>query len=124
IASDNCRDPFYGFGDHDMLEVFMMATRIAHLDVPYSDWPRAVTMTAADLMGLPTLGRIGVGLPADLIVFKARHFSELLSRSQHDCRVLRQGKEIDTTLPDYRELDDLMGWDCRNRLCYWRHYAD
>ncbi|NET31840.1 MAG: cytosine deaminase, partial [Cyanothece sp. SIO1E1] len=41
IASDNCRDPFYGFGDHDMLEVFMMATRIAHLDVPYSDWPRA-----------------------------------------------------------------------------------
>ncbi|MEG3841723.1 cytosine deaminase [Microcoleus sp. herbarium14] len=109
VASDNCRDPFYGFGDHDVLEVFNMAVRIAHLDMPYGDWPSAVTKTPADLMGLPNLGRIGVGLPADLILFKARNFSELLSRSQGDRTVLRQGKEIDTTLPDYRELDDLLG---------------
>ena len=34
VASDNCRDPFYGFGDHDVLEVFNMAVRIAHLDRP------------------------------------------------------------------------------------------
>ena len=109
VASDNCRDPFYGFGDHDVLEVFNMAVRIAHLDMPYGDWPCAVTKTPADLMGLPNLGRIAVGLPADLILFKARNFSELLSRSQRDRTVLRHGKEIDTTLPDYRELDDLLG---------------
>jgi cytosine deaminase len=108
VASDNCRDPFYGFGDHDVLEVFNMAVRIAHLDRPWGDWPCAVTKTPADLMGLPKLGRIAVGLPADLILFKARNFSELLSRSQGDRTVLRQGKEIDTTLPDYRELDDLL----------------
>lgn len=108
IASDNCRDPFYGFGDHDVLEVLNMAVRIAHLDMPYGDWPSAVTKTPADLMGLPNLGRIAVGLPADLILFKARNFSELLSRSQRDRTVLRQGIEIDTTLPDYRELDDLL----------------
>ncbi|MEG4067077.1 cytosine deaminase [Microcoleus sp. Pol11C2] len=108
VASDNCRDPFYGFGDHDVLEVFNMAVRIAHLDRPWEDWPRTVTKTPADLMGLPNLGRIGVGLPADLILFKARNFSELLSRSQRDRTVLRQGKVIDTTLPDYRELDDLL----------------
>ena len=108
VASDNCRDPFYGFGDHDVLEVFNMAVRIAHLDRPWGDWPRAVTKTPADLMGLPNLGRIAVGLPADLILFKARNFSELLSRSQGDRTVLRQGREIDTTLPDYRELDDLL----------------
>ncbi|MEK0182216.1 MAG: cytosine deaminase [Oscillatoriales cyanobacterium] len=108
FASDNCRDPFYGFGDHDVLEVFNMAVRIAHLDRPYGDWPRAVTKTPADLMGLPKLGRIAVDLPADLILFKARNYSELLSRSQRDRTVLRQGKEIDTTLPDYRELDDLL----------------
>lgn len=108
VASDNCRDPFYGFGDHDVLEVFNMAVRIAHLDRPWGDWPCAVTKTPADLMGLPNLGRIAVGLPADLILFKARNFSELLSRSQGDRRVLRQGREIDTTLPDYRELDDLL----------------
>jgi cytosine/creatinine deaminase len=108
IASDNCRDPFYGFGDHDVLEVFNMAVRIAHLDMPYGDWPCAVTKTPADLMGLPNLGRIRVGLPADLILFKARNFSELLSRNQGDRTVLRQGIKIDTTLPDYRELDDLL----------------
>ncbi len=111
VASDNCRDPFYGFGDHDVLEVFNMAVRIAHLDRPWEDWPRTVTETPADLMGLPNLGRITVGLPADLILFKARNFSELLSRSQRDRTVLRQGKEIDTTLPDYRELDDLLEED-------------
>ena len=109
VASDNCRDPFYGFGDHDVLEVFNMAVRIAHLDMPYGDWPCAVTKTPADLMGLPNLGRIAVGLPADLILFKARNFSELLSRSQRDRTVVRHGIEIDTTLPDYRELDDLLG---------------
>jgi len=108
VASDNCRDPFYGFGDHDVLEVFNMAVRIAHLDRPWEDWPRTVTKTPADLMGLPNLGKIAVGLPADLILFKARNFSELLSRSQRDRTVLRQGIKIDTTLPDYRELDDLL----------------
>ncbi|NEP55075.1 MAG: amidohydrolase family protein, partial [Moorea sp. SIO3C2] len=106
LASDNCRDPFYGFGDHDVLEVFTQAVRIAHLDMPIGDWPCAVTKTAADLMDLPEMGRIGVGLPADLILFKGRHFSELLSRPQHDRIILHQGKPIDTRLPDYAELDD------------------
>jgi cytosine/creatinine deaminase len=108
VASDNCRDPFYGFGDHDVLEVFTQAVRIAHLDMPYDDSPCTVTKTAANLMGLPNVGRIGVGLPADLILFKGRSFSELLSRPQHDRIVLRNGKPIDTTLPDYAELDDLV----------------
>ena len=48
------------------------------------------------------------GLPADLILFQGRGFSELLSRSQHDRIVLRRGKPIDQTLPDYRELDELL----------------
>ncbi len=108
VASDNCRDPFHGFGDHDVLEVFNWSVRIAHLDAPYADWPQAVTATAADLLKLPTVGRIGVGLPADLVLFKGRSFSELLARSQQDRIVLRQGRPIDTTLPDYAELDDLI----------------
>ena len=45
FASDNCRDPFYGYGDHDMLEVFTQAARIAHIDLPMEDWPRSVTAT-------------------------------------------------------------------------------
>ncbi|MEG3436368.1 cytosine deaminase [Pannus brasiliensis CCIBt3594] len=109
FASDNCRDPFYAFGDHDGLEVFTQAVRIAHLDTPYGDWCDSVTRTPADVLGLPHFGRIGVGLEANLLIFKARDFSELLSRPQFDRLVLRNGKSIDTTLPDYRELDDLLG---------------
>jgi cytosine deaminase len=65
-------------------------------------------MHPANLMGLPDVGRIGVGLPADLVVFKARYFSELLSRPQGDRTVIRNGLSIDTTLPDYAELDHLI----------------
>jgi cytosine/creatinine deaminase len=108
LASDNCRDPFYGFGDHDALEVFTMSAKIAHLDRPYGDWCRAITSTPADLMGLPTLGQIGVGLPANLVILKARRYSELLSRNQSDRLVIRNGQVIDGTLPDYAELDDLL----------------
>ncbi|NEQ22457.1 MAG: cytosine deaminase [Microcoleus sp. SIO2G3] len=108
VASDNCRDPFHAFGDLDGLEVLTQATRIAQLESPYGDWCRAITMTPADLMKLPSVGRIAPGLDANLILFKARYFSELFSRPQFDRVVLRNGEAIDTTLPDYTELDDLL----------------
>ncbi|NET08960.1 MAG: cytosine deaminase [Merismopedia sp. SIO2A8] len=107
IANDNCRDPFHGFGDHDMLEVFNLSARIAHLDHPYFQWVKTVTSTPAQLMGLSNMGVIEVGQPANLVIFQARTFSELLSRPQGDRIVLRNGKEISTTLPSYEELDDL-----------------
>jgi cytosine deaminase len=109
VASDNCRDPFHGFGDHDMLEVYREATRIVHLDRPYADWPRSVAMTPTDLMGLSGAGRLGAGLPADLVLFHGRHWSELLVRPQADRVVIRGGRAIAAELPDYRELDDLLG---------------
>lgn len=108
IAGDNCRDPFYGFGDHDMLEVFRDAVRIGHLDRPYGNWPAAVTAVPAQVMGLGGLGTIGVGQSADLILFKGRSMSELLSRGQADRIVLRSGQPIDTALPDYAELDSIV----------------
>lgn len=109
LASDNCRDPFHGFGDHDVFEVFAQSAKIAHLDRPYGSWPQAVTTTPAQMMGLPDCGPIRVGASADLVLFKGRWYSELLSRPQQDRVVVRQGQAIDSTLPDYRELDDLMG---------------
>ncbi len=108
LASDNCRDPFFGFGDHDPLEVFNQSVRIAHLDRPYGDWIRAVTQTPSQLLGLAERA-IAPGAPADLIVFRGRSFSELLARSQHDRLVLRRGLPIDATLPDYAELDYIVG---------------
>jgi cytosine/creatinine deaminase len=107
FASDNCRDPFFGFGDHDVLEVFEQAVKIAHLDAPYADWITSVTTTAARIMNL-TPGKIIPGNSADLIIFPARHFSELLARSQHNRIVIRQGKRIKADLPNYSELDDLL----------------
>jgi cytosine deaminase len=109
IASDNCRDPFYAFGDHDMLEVMTQATRIAHLDHPFGDWPKAFTSVPASVMGLPHHGWLKAGAPADLVLLSARFMSELLSRSQADRLVLRAGKAIDTSLPDYRDLDPILG---------------
>jgi cytosine deaminase len=55
------------------------------------------------------MGRIAVGSPADLVLFSARRWSEFLSRPQSDRVVLRRGKVIDRSLPDYRELDNVVG---------------
>ncbi|HET6468917.1 MAG TPA: cytosine deaminase [Geminicoccaceae bacterium] len=107
VASDNCRDPFYAYGDLDMHEVFREAVRILHLDHPLGDWPAAVTSAPAHIIGLPRYGRIGPGLPADLVIFEGRRWSEVLSRPESRRTVLRAGRPIDTTPPDYAELDDL-----------------
>ncbi len=108
VASDNTRDPFYAYGDLDMLEVFREAVRILHLDHPIAPWPAAVARSPAAIVGRPDRGIIATGAPADLVLFRARSFSELLARPQADRTVLRSGRAIDRRLPDYRELDDLM----------------
>lgn len=108
ISSDNARDPFYAYGDLDGMEVFTQAVRIAHLDHPIGDWPAAITRTPADTMGLEDAGRLKTGGPADMIIFRARSYSELLSRPQHDRAVIRAGRAIDTTPPDYRKLDSIL----------------
>jgi cytosine deaminase len=107
VASDNCRDPFFAFGDHDMLEVLGQSVRIAHLDKPYGSWPGAAARVPAAMMGLTGRGVVRKGAPADLVLFRARTMSELLSRPQSDRVVLRAGVPIDATLPDYAELDPL-----------------
>ncbi|NBB84496.1 MAG: cytosine deaminase, partial [Alphaproteobacteria bacterium] len=108
-ASDNTRDPFYGYGDLDLVEVYREVTRIAHLDRPVGVWPAAVTTTPAAVMGLAEPPRIAAGAPAELIAFSARFWSELLSRPQSDRRVMRRGTWIDAVPPDYRRLDAIVG---------------
>jgi cytosine deaminase len=109
VSSDNTRDPFYAYGDLDAVEVFREAVRILHLDHPLDDAARIITATPAAILGRPELGQIAVGQPADLVLFSARRWSEFLSRPQMDRIVLRRGAAIDQTLPDYRELDPLLG---------------
>jgi cytosine deaminase len=111
VASDNTRDPFYAYGDLDGIEVFRESARILHFDHPQAmawDWLRAITSTPADHGGFAYRGKISVGQSADMVLCRARTWTELNARPQSDRIVLRQGQPINTTLPDYRELDDLM----------------
>lgn len=108
FASDNCRDPFYAYGDNDMMEVFREAVRIAQLDHPFGDWPASVSANPARAMGLPGKGQIREGACADLLLFRARGMTELLSRPQSDRVVLRAGRMLTTAPPDYRELDRVL----------------
>lgn len=111
IASDNTRDPFYAYGDLDCVEVLREGARILQFDHPQAmawDWVRAVGAAPAAHAGFAYRAVIAPGAPADLVLFRARDWTELNARPQMDRIVLRSGAAIDTTLPDYRELDDLM----------------
>ncbi len=109
FASDNCRDPFYAYGDYDMMEVYREALRIAHLDHPFGDWTASVAAGPAATCGFAGRGRVAVGAPADLVLFRARSMTELLARPQADRAILRAGKVQQAPLPDYRELDAVVG---------------
>ena len=109
VASDNTRDPFHAHGDLDLMEVFRAAVRLGHLDLPVAPWPATVTRTPATVMGVEA-GRVAVGAVADLILFQARRFDELLSRPQADRVVIRAGRPSDGRLPDFAELDDNDDW--------------
>ena len=108
VASDNTRDPFYAYGDLDMLEVYRMATRTLHFDHPVADWPRTVASTPADIMRLPDAGRIAIGGSADLVIFRGRSLTELLARPESDRIVIRDGAVVERMVPDYAELDEWM----------------
>ena len=73
----------------------------AQLDRP---WLKTIAATPGEVMGLPH-GRMAAGAPAGLVLTRARTMNELLSRPQADRAVLCGGKQVDRTLPDYRELD-------------------
>jgi cytosine/creatinine deaminase len=83
------------------------ATRIAHLDHSTDDWSHAFVTNPARACGFDAPS-LAPGAPADLVICRAREWTELFSRPQSDRIVLRAGRAIDRTLPDYAELDDLM----------------
>jgi len=108
LASDNCRDPYHAFGDLDLLEVFAAGVKIGHLDGAMGEWASAVTTIPSSVIGDAKAGTFRPGIQADFQLFSGRGFSELLARRQSDRLVIRSGKPIDTTLPDFRSLDYLM----------------
>ncbi len=108
FASDNTRDPFYAYGDLDMVEVLRQATRIGHLDHSDDDWITSVLTTPARSCGFAAPS-LAAGASADLVLFNARDWTELFARPQSDRIVLRAGRAIDRALPPYSDLDPMLG---------------
>lgn len=109
VAGDNCRDPFHAYGDHDMLDTWRQGVRILHLDHPFGDATALCGPAPAAIMGLEAAGRLAVGGPADLMVLAARSMDEVMARPQADRVVVRAGRRLTRTLPDYAELDAAAG---------------
>ena len=109
IASDNTRDPFYAYGDLDMLEVWREGVRILHLDYPFADWAPTRSRPRPRARWGSTPPRLGAGEPADMILTQARDFTELFSRPQADRIVLRDGVGRRDAPPAYADLDALEG---------------
>jgi cytosine/creatinine deaminase len=107
FASDNTRDPFYAYGDLDVLEVLREATRIGHLDHTGPDWIQSILSNPARACGF-ALPSLTPGSPADLVITRARTWNEFFARPQSDRIVMRAGRQIIRALPDYSELDHLM----------------
>lgn len=106
-AGDNCRDSFYAYGDHDMVDTFRQAVRILHLDHPVAEAAALVGPLPAGIARLSdACGTLATGMPARLIAFNARSMDELIARPQSDRIVIDAGKVITAAVPAYSELWD------------------
>ncbi len=108
-AGDNCRDSFYAYGDHDVLDTFRQAVRIAHLDHPLAGTPAIVAATPAAFGNFAGHGRIATGAPARLIVLNARTLNEVVSRPHSDRVVIDRGVRLAARPPEYSELWEAEG---------------
>jgi cytosine deaminase len=104
VAGDNCRDSFYAYGDHDVLDTFRQAVRILHIDHPLTGAPALVSAAPAAIGGFVPHGGLAVGAPARFIVLNARTLNEIVSRPQSDRVVIVEGERLRSEVPDYSEL--------------------
>lgn len=100
VAGDNCRDPFYAYGDHDMLDTWRQSVRILHLDHPFADAAGLAGPVPARIMGIEA-GAIGAGRRADLTLFHAYSLDQVIARPQSDRTRLRAGRWCQVNVPGY-----------------------
>jgi cytosine deaminase len=106
VAGDNCRDCFFAYGDHDMIDTLRQAVRVLHLDHPLAEAPALAGPAPAGIAKLAEHGRIAEGAPARLIAFNARTLNEIMSRHHSDRIVIDCGRRSGARVPDYSELWD------------------
>ncbi|MCA3453049.1 MAG: amidohydrolase family protein, partial [Rhodobacter sp.] len=109
IGGDNCRDAWFPYGDHDMLDTLKQAIRVFQADEPLTGALAMASRIPADLIGRPDLGRVAVGLPANLVIFQARSLNVVLARDQADRIVLNRGRRVSDGLPLHHELEEALG---------------
>ncbi len=104
LASDNCRDPYHAFGDHDMVEVFGAGVRMGHLEVENAnrlpETALAALRTADFVVDLshshdPEIRRLAPHGTRTLVVLESPEILErLLPRQEDKARVLHAQKCI------------------------------
>ena len=100
-AGDNCRDAFYAYGDHDVLDTLRQAVRILHFDHPMIAAPGLVGPGPAAAMGLQEAGTIRVGASADFILLQSTTLNQVMTRPQSDRIVVKGGTRLAATVPPY-----------------------
>ena len=90
VASDNCQDPFYPFGDYDILSVFKMAIITAHLNE--SEWFESISTIPAKWMGFNNL--ISTGNQASFIQFNVDTPYDLFSGKNFEYAVWNNGEVV------------------------------
>jgi cytosine deaminase len=103
VAGDNCRDTFYAYGDHDMLDTWRQAVKILQLDHPYADAAALAASVPAQIMGLEA-GLIAAGRPADFMILDAWSMNQVLARSHNDRMIIRRGASANVASPSYSRL--------------------
>ncbi len=91
LASDNCRDAFFPYGDYDMLEILRIGVLNARLN-PH-DWIDAVTDLPMKWLG-QSAHTIEVGAPADFIHFATPSVTDLIAQATTRRTVYRSGTAL------------------------------
>lgn len=100
FGQDSCMDPWYSFGNADMLEVAHMAVHTGHMtsrDAVKACF-RAITDNAAKTFGLEGYG-VAPGCKADFVLLEARDTIEAVRLKAGRLAVVRRGKVIAETAP-------------------------
>ena len=90
IASDNCQDSFYPYGNHDLLSAFKLALISGHLDE--NSWFDSITQLPCEWMGFNY--QIQEGSEANFLKFNQSSISEIMKVSKHHFQIWEKGKLI------------------------------
>lgn len=91
LGIDNCRDPFFPYGNYDPVNILRLATLVGQLEP--DQWLHSVTSTPRRLMGCDE-PEIAPGLPAEFILYQASGLPDLISRPDVRKQVYRAGVPV------------------------------